>query len=288
MTTSPTPAPASPVPPPVSPGTKEIRIISHSTLYYWWPLWFFGIIFAAWTYAEGYRMAIVSKDSKVIVSKAPDGRVIHTIRVEGDTSRLMKEALPKDDKNEEEFILKTRVSPHAWMGPLFCVILLLVVFITNVPLRGLWSLVAIIAIIVLALVLSLFEMWDKLLGALGDLHIYINMAGYMTISVVLLIGWVLAVKIFDNRTYIIFTPGQIKVCEEIGGREKVYDTTGMTVEKQRDDWFRHIILGFGTGDLIVRTAGADRHEIVMPNVAFIGFKIDAVERMLRQRQQQAV
>ena len=118
------------------------------------------------------------------------------------------------------------------MGPLFFLILILVIFITNVPLRGLWSLVAVIGIVVLALVLSLFDLWDKLLTAMGDLHIYINMAGYLTLSTALFIGWVLAVKLFDNRTYIIFTPGQIKVCEEIGGREKVYDTTGMAVEKK--------------------------------------------------------
>jgi hypothetical protein len=58
----------------------------------------------------------------------------------------------------------------------------------------------------------------------------------------------------------------------------------MTVEKHRDDWFRHIFLGFGTGDLSVRTAGADRNEILMPNVALIGFKIDPIQQLIRQRQ----
>ena len=109
-------------------------------------------------------------------------------------------------------------------------------------------------------------------------------AGYLFLASVVFGGWAMAVFVFDKRSYIIFSPGQIKVCEQIGGREKVYDTTGMTIDKLRDDWFRHIFLGFGSGDLSVRTAGADRHEIVMPNVALIGFKIGPIEQLLRERQ----
>ena len=39
----------------------------------------------------------------------------------------------------------------------------------------------------------------------------------------------------DQQVYMVFTPGQIRVVEEIGSRERTYDTTGMTVEKHRDD-----------------------------------------------------
>ena len=47
----------------------------------------------------------------------------------------------------------------------------------------------------------------------------------------------------------------------------------MTIEKRRDDWFRHIFLGFGSGDLVVRTAGADRHDILMPTSPSSGSKL---------------
>ena len=44
------------------------------------------------------------------------------------------------------------------------------------------------------------------------------------------------------------------VCRlEIGEAETAYDTTGMTIQKQRSDLFRHWILGLGSGDLIVTT-----------------------------------
>jgi len=179
---------------------------------------------------------------------------------------------------------RIRVSSRVWMGPVFLVILFLVILITNIPLRGLWSLVAIISIAMVALIFTVFDIWDDLLRQFGNLHIHINMAGYLFLAVGVFAAWALAVFFFDRRSYIIFTPGQIRVCEEIGGREKVYDTTGLTIEKHRSDWFRHIILGFGSGDLSVKTAGADRHEILMPNVAFIGFKIDAIEDMIRSRE----
>ena len=180
--------------------------------------------------------------------------------------------------------LTPRVSAKSWMGPSYLILLCLVIVITNVPLRGLWSLIAVIACVTGSLFISLFGWWDDIFAAFYGLHVFINMAGYLMIATVVFIAWALATFVFDNRSYIIFTPGQIKVCEQIGGREKVYDTTGMTVEKHRDDWFRHIFLGFGSGDMSVRTAGADRHEIVMPNVSLIGFKIGPIEQLLRERQ----
>ncbi len=287
MSTSPTP-PATPAVP-AKPVAQEIKVVSHSHLLYWWPVWFFGFIFALWTQIDGDRLAIIGPNSRIVQGKGSDNRDIVYIRVEGDTERLLNEAREQEKKandkpDEKMFVPMIKISHRSWMGPVFFVILFLVIMITNVPLRGLWSLVAIISIVVIALLLSLFEKWDALLKALGDLHIFVNMAGYLAISVALLVAWVMAVLVFDRRTYAIFTPGQLKVCEEIGGREKVYDTTGLSLEKRRDDWFRHLFLGFGTGDLTIKTVGADRHEIVLPNVSFIAFKIHAIEQMMRSRQ----
>jgi hypothetical protein len=284
MSSTPPPAPTPPVPA-LKPITEQIKIISHSSLYYWWPVWFFGFIFTVWTGIDNYRAIFLSSEAKIETQVNQNVRTA-TIIVKGAAADRLIEETKKSNDNDTDYYPRIRVSTRSWMGPIFQVILFLVILITNVPLRGLWSLIAIIMIVVVSLMLSLFEKWDALLKAMGDLHIYMNMAGYLAISVALLGAWVLAVMVFDRRTYMIFTPGQLKVCEEIGGREKVYDTTGISLEKRRDDWFRHIILGFGTGDLTVKTSGADRHEIVLPNVAFIGSKISAIEQMLRSRQTQ--
>ncbi len=295
---------------PVAPATKlgesvpardEIRVYSHSNLFYWWPVWFFGLIFAMLTWIDGGRLAIVHHDSllvreKVMVNGAektqsrilsPDDgyRMDKVVATATDSERdaLTKEGVSVPAGAELKSI-KPRVSHRSWMGPSFLFIMLLVVVITNVPLRGLWSLIVLIGMVVAALLISLFGWWDDIFQALGGLHVFVNMAGYLLIALVLVVLWVVSVFIFDRRSYIVFTPGQIRVCEEIGGRERVYDTTGLTIEKHRDDWFRHIILGFGTGDMTIRTAGADRHEIVMPNIALIGFKIDPIQHLIRQRQ----
>jgi hypothetical protein len=291
--------PAAPNPVPTSPktGEREITIYSHSGLFYWWPVWLFGFLFALWTYVESNRLAIVSPDAKVIKKtvQGKDGQPGTHVHIDDNAFLMTSNADPIDEKDkanlqlgvgEEAYTLKPRISAKPWMGPIFLIILCMVIMITNIPLRGLWSLVTIITLVSASLLISLLGWWDKIFNAFFGLHIYINMAGYLFLSTVLLIGWLLAVLVFDKRSYIVFTPGQVKVCEQVGGREKVYDSTGMTVEKHRDDWFRHIFLGFGTGDLSVRTAGADRHEILMPNVALIGFKIGPIERLIRERQTQ--
>ena len=59
----------------------------------------------------------------------------------------------------------------------------------------------------------------------------------------MLILWAVSVFIFDQRTYMRVTPGQIQVCEHVGASIRNFDTTGLSFEKQRDDLFRHWLLG---------------------------------------------
>lgn len=308
MSTPDAPPPVSTMPPAAAdttPGFDEIRIYSHSPLFYWWPVWLFGFLFSLITLIDGERMAIVDGDAMAVKEKVGDKVITDVYGVPDSTDRMAKLTQEATAKEKQAAIeknphlkarlaqlpegtpvetLRPHVSARTWMGPIYLILLILVIIITNVPLRGLWSLVALIGLVVLVLVISLFRAWDSILSAFIGLHVFINLAGYLLLSVVLCIAWAVSTFIFDRRSYIVFTPGQIRVCEEIGSRERTYDTTGMTIEKHRDDWFRHIFLGFGSGDLSVRTAGADRHEILMPNVALIGFKIDPIQQLIRQRQ----
>ncbi len=276
------PSPDQPAPlSPASNEAREIRIVSHSHLFYWWPIWLFGFIFALWTLMENSRLAILPASAVLVIEREPVAN--STIHIPNSTVHESNKIIsPVEGNNKYQF--NPRVSSKSWMGPSYLILLCLVIIITNVPLRGLWSLVAVILIVTGSLFVSLFGWWDDIFAALYGLHVFINMAGYLMLGTVVFVAWAMATFVFDNRSYIIFMPGQIRVCEQIGGREKVYDTMGMTVEKHRDDWFRHIFLGFGSGDLTVRTAGADRHEIVMPNVALIGFKMGPLEQLLREKQ----
>jgi hypothetical protein len=185
----------------------------------------------------------------------------------------------------EKATFKTlHISSNIHLGVIFCMVLLLVIFITNVPLRGLWSVIVIIFGIAVLIILALMNWLEMILEHLAILDVRINAAGYFLIFAVLFTLWVLIFVLFDRQIYMIFTPGQLKVKLAIGDAETAYDTTGMTIEKQRSDLFRHWILGLGSGDLIVRTAGSQGHQFDMPNVLFLGRKVREIEEMLRSRQ----
>lgn len=268
---------------------KEIKLISHSTLFYWWPVWVFGFFLAAWTMVEDDRLVVAPANGKAQVDQKSkiqtNFKLDYEVKgaFEADKDEVKTPDIAKTDAFTIGKVYPARVSRHAWLGSMFIVVLLLTIFITNVPMRGLWSFLTILSIVVIALLFSVFHVWDDFYTLIGGLHVFINMAGYMFVALAVLIIWLVSVYVFDRRTYIIFTPGQVKVCEHIGASVRTYDTVGLTFEKQRDDLFRHIILGFGSGDLIVRTAGAERNEIKIQNVLMIGSKLKDVEDLLRER-----
>ena len=45
---------------------QEIRIISHSTLYYWWIVWAVGFLLATMSMFSHYRMALVPSGTEVL------------------------------------------------------------------------------------------------------------------------------------------------------------------------------------------------------------------------------
>lgn len=266
------------------PPKRSITLVSHSPIFYWWPIWFLGYIMALITYMEDHRLAILPAGTHIHQTATDEKTTTFEMKVSNPPTRSLETAAKASvDPTESRSVFKPRVSQKAWMGPVYCVVLILTILITNVPLRGLWSFMVLLLIAILALVFTVFNVWDDLLGALGNLHIYINMAGYLFIATTVLILWIVSVFIFDQRTYMTVTPGQVQVCEHIGASIRNFDTTGMTFEKQRDDLFRHWILGFFSGDLIVRTSGAEREEIRLPNVLWIGWRLEEVQRILREK-----
>jgi hypothetical protein len=274
-------APATVPPPPAPPPThkREIVVISHSFLFYWWPVWAFGFIMAAITAFGGERMITVPEGSKSATSQQVAG-------YEGNRDLIV---LPKD-KHLSKDIKGNPNEPHLRMssnknlGVLFCFVLLLVIAITNIPLRGLWSVIVIVILLSMAIIFAILGWWEDIIEYLSFLDIRINLAGYMVISSVLFVLWLLIFLLFDQQIYMVFSPGQFRVRLEIGDAETAYDTAGMTIQKQRSDLFRHWILGLGSGDLIVRTSGAQTHQFDMPNVLFLGRKVREIEELLRSKQ----
>jgi hypothetical protein len=257
---------------------REIVVVSHSFLFYWWPVWAFGFIMAAITWLGGDRMITVPAGTEPAT-----GQIIEGYEGKRDTLVLPKDkhlALEKGNPARPHL----RMSANKNLGVLFCIIILLVIAITNIPLRGLWSVIVIVILLSIAIILAILDKWETIIEYLGFLDIRINLAGYLVISSVLFVLWFLIFVFFDKQIYMVFSPGQFRVRLEIGDAETAYDTAGMTIQKQRSDLFRHWILGLGSGDLIVRTAGAQTHQFDMPNVLFLGRKVREIEDLLRSKQ----
>ncbi len=315
------PTPPAPPPtaaaPPVRKRPDVVTIYSHSNLYYWWPVWLCGFIVGLVTWIGGDKMAVVPKDSAAfpdgiahekstdytdiaqpvtiefptmkdgVVVKNADGTTAtdkktyqqgtHMLVTEQKDAQTFK--MPSTDGKPEQphlFVLGNRLG-----GVIFVFVLLMVVLITNVPMRGMWSLLVIVVAVLLIVLFILFGWIESILSWFSFLDVRINMGGYMTISVFLFAIWLAALLVFDRQRYITFEPGQIKVCEHIGGGVDVYSTMGVQFQKQRSDIFRHYILGLGSGDLIVRTAATPGHPIELPNVLFIGAKAAQIERIIK-------
>ena len=260
---------------PIGARPREVRIVAHTMLFYWWPVWAVGFLMAGLTWLGGHCLAIVPADTQVVEG------------FDGGRQALVLPAgahLPQDPATGKPRDPYLRVAGRSGLGVVFIVVVLLVIFITNVPIRGLWSVIVIITVVMMTIILALAGWWDDILEAAAHSHVYINAFGYLAISLPLLVLWLVVVLFFDRRMYMVFAPGQLLVCQEIGSGEVAYDTVGMVVAKRRSDVFRHWLLGFGSGDLLVKTAGANAQQFEMHNVLFVGNKLEMVQQMLQTRE----
>jgi hypothetical protein len=274
--------PTPPVPVSVVPDARprEVVVISHSPLFYWWPVWAIGFVMAALSYFDGFQMAFVPTGTEAvrgaqIVGKEQDGPRDVLIAPEG-------QHLPPESYSDELKQPRLRVSASSTPGIVWMTILCIVVVVTHLQLRGVWSLVAIILIGFVILLLSFLRLWDPIVRSIHVLDIHINAFGYLSISLFLFVIWLITFLVLDRMKYMIFTRGRLRVRMLVGEGEKVYDTRGMVFQRHRDDLFRHWLLGLGTADLTVFTSGANAQQIEMPNVFGIGHKLALINTMLQE------
>lgn len=258
---------------------RGIKIVSHSDLFYWWPVWAVGFMMAFLTYQGGNRMAIVPEGTV-----AQQGR-----RVEGHEGPRDVLVLPPNKELPLDQETGTLTQPHLRMalsnslGAVYATVLILVILITNVRLRGVWSLVLLLVIAFLSILFALTEWWDHILRYMAMADVHINAFGYLCLSTTLFVAWLAVFVFFDRLVFVTFTRGQFRMHLAIGAGESAYEVQGMVVHKRRDDLFRHWILGFGSGDLIVRTGGANPQTIELPNVLFVGSKLRLAQQLLQER-----
>jgi hypothetical protein len=256
----------------------EVVIVSHSPLFYWWPVWSVGFLMAALSYLQGDQVAFVPAGTVAV-------KGVHVEGHEGARDVLIAPAgrsLPAADDPEELKQPRLRMTASNNPGVVWAVTLLIVIAVVHVQLRGVWSVVVIILLGCVTVLLAVLGLWDPILRTLGFIDIHINAFGYLSISLILFVMWLLMFLVFDRLKYIIFTRGRLRVRMAVGEGEKVFDMRGMVFKRHRDDIFRHWLLGFGTADLTVFTSGANAQQIEMPNVLGVGRKLGLINTMLQE------
>ena len=173
--------------------------------------------------------------------------------------------------------------PSADLGVVFILTLFCVILITNVTVRGLASALVIVTAILVVVLISFFRLWDTLLYWFAGLNIYLNTGAYFWFATLMFLTWIITVFIVDHMKYWVIKPGQITQSYVLGTASRSWDTQNITIEKFRSDLFRHWILGMGSGDLRIETQGAHREEIFLPNVFFIGSKIEEIQNLIATR-----
>ena len=259
---------------------SEVVVISHSQLFYWWPVWAVGFLMALLSYVYGYKVAFVPPGTvaeRGAEVKGLDGKRDVLIALadkhlptEADSDALKQPALQMVASND--------------LGVIWAVTLCLVIVITHAHLRGIRALGVILLIGFVTILFALLGWWEPILRWVQVIDIHMTASSYLSISVFLFVVWLITVLFFDRLVYMVFTRGQLRVRMAIGEGETVYDTRGMVVERHRDDLFRHWLLGFGSGDLTVRTSGPNPRQFEMPNVLSIGRKLRVINTMLQERE----
>jgi hypothetical protein len=177
-----------------------------------------------------------------------------------------------------------RVAQSNNLGSVFVTVLLLVIFITNVRLNGVRSFVLIILVLLISVTFALAGIWDKIFRLIGTSDVHITAAGYLCMAIPLFLIWLGVFLLYDRMNYATFGRGQFTIHHTFGVGATTYEVLGLSLEKKRDDLFRHWLLGIGSGDLLIRTAGADARKFELPNVLFVGSKLATAQRLLQERQ----
>lgn len=256
----------------------EVVVISHSPLFYWWPVWAVGFLMAALSYWQGDRVAFVPPgtvaERGVQVAGHPGPRDV-LIAPEG-------RSLPVADDSGELLQPRMRMAVSNNLGIVWALTLCLVIVVTHIHLRGMWSLLVIAGLVFTTILLAILGLWDPILRFVRIIDIHMNALGYLSISLFLFTIWLLTFLVLDRLKYMIFTRGRLRVRKAIGEGETVFDIRGMVVKRHRDDLFRHWLLGFGSADLTVHTSGTKSVQIEMPNVLFIDRKLALINTMLQE------
>jgi hypothetical protein len=171
--------------------------------------------------------------------------------------------------------------PNEKLGVIYTLLLLMLIVITSTKIKGMKAALLLVATAFLALLFIHLGWLDGILGWIGHQSISLSFGYYLFSSSVLLVIWLISVFVIDHLGFWRFRPGQ--VTHEYLGRiiDKSYDTDNMTIVLNRqDDFFRHWVIGLGSGDLHMRTMGGQGIAMDVLNVIFVGNKMTKIQQLV--------
>src|SRR5262249_36549304 len=121
----------------------KVVVLSHSPLFYWWPVWAVGFLMAGLTYWAGYSVALVPSGT---VAK----RGVQVEGIEGPRDALITPAdrpLPAEAEADQLQQPWLRMLESNNPGIIWAMTFCLVVVITHVNLRGIWSMIVILILV---------------------------------------------------------------------------------------------------------------------------------------------
>jgi hypothetical protein len=200
----------------------DLRIYQHSNLFYWWVIWVYGFFCAGLTYVQGIGVRELASGAEKVV-------LFH---------------------------------PSPWLGISFILLILFVAVFSNVRARGVYSFMLILVAAALLWGIMKIPGAEAAFAWLPLLRVHLNLAFYLTFSILLLLIWTCVIVLVDHFSWWRFSPGQV-VEEHLFGQatEHAYNTEMMVVKRLPDDLFRHRILGLGTGDFMIKPAHESPFEI---------------------------
>ncbi|MCH9809511.1 MAG: hypothetical protein K0U74_17455 [Alphaproteobacteria bacterium] len=172
------------------------------------------------------------------------------------------------------------VYPGTGLGLTYITVFLLTLLITSARLRGIYSVVALLTVGLITVTLAWAGLLDDLARIIPQLSVHMNAGFYMATSISLAVILLATFFYFDRLTYRRVRPGQLTEEKWIGDGAESFDARGMLFEKHGEDFMRHKILGFGSGDLRLTTAGAKKRTISIPDVLFVDKTVSDVQRLI--------
>lgn len=175
---------------------------------------------------------------------------------------------------------EAHILESATPGFLFMALLLLVAIVTTVRMKGIRSVVLVLAVALLTVLAAWLGFLDDIFQVVPALSTHLSAGFYLSFGGILLLVWFTVVFLFDRLVFWQISEGQLVRVRVIGMAEKAYDARGLTVEHEADDLLRHVVIGFGSGDIILRTSGAEQATVPLRNALRVNHKIDRIHHLV--------